>query len=174
MKGFLTALGVLAGSYFLIYCSSDIGVMSTDDLSREGTALVTLKDVKAHDASLPGINLKNNVLEQSSIDCLSNELKRKHLLESLGNLKIDSATILKLETKEIRGRYTTFLEVSYQIQDPQKNKTTLFFRTNGYGRNVLSGKVRSFFSSREKACMENVSDLAAFLRVSNSIKGGNS
>ncbi len=101
--------------------------MSTDDLSREGTALVALKDAKAHDASLPGINLKNNVLEQSSIDCLSNELKRKHLLESLGNLKIDSATILKLETKEIRGRYTTFLEVSYQIQDPQKNKTTLFF-----------------------------------------------
>ena len=87
---------------------------------------MTLKDVKAHDARLPGINLKNNVLEQSSIDCLSNELKRKHLLESLGNLKIDSATILKLETKEIRGRYTTFLEVSYQIQDPQKNKTTLF------------------------------------------------
>ena len=118
MKGFLTALGVLAGSYFLIYCSSDIGVMSTDDLSREGTALVALKDAKAHDASLPGINLKNNVLEQSSIDCLSNELKRKHLLESLGNLKIDSATILKLETKEIRGRYTTFLEVSYQIQVP--------------------------------------------------------
>lgn len=54
MKGFLTALGVLAGSYFLIYCSSDIGVMSTDDLSREGTALVALKDAKAHDASLPG------------------------------------------------------------------------------------------------------------------------
>ena len=64
MKGFLTALGVLAGSYFLIYCSSDIGVMSTDDLSREGTALVALKDAKAHDASLPGINLKNNVLSK--------------------------------------------------------------------------------------------------------------
>lgn len=124
----------------MIYCSSDIGVISTDDLSREGTALVTLKDVKAHDASLPGINLKNNVLEQSSIDCLSNELKRKHLLESLGNLKIDSATILKLETKEIRGRYTTFLEVSYQIQDPQKNKTTFFFRTNGYGRKCFIRK----------------------------------
>ncbi len=47
MKGFLTALGVLAGSYFLIYCSSDTGVMSTDDLSREGQPLVALKDAKS-------------------------------------------------------------------------------------------------------------------------------
>lgn len=174
MKGFLTALGILAGCYFLIYCSSDIGVMSTDGLNGEETVLVTLEDVKAHDSSLPGINLKGGVLEQSSIDCLSKELRQKHFLESLGPLKISLATILTLETKEIRGRYTTFLEVSYQIQDPHKNKTILSFRTNGYGRNVLSGKVRSFFSSREMACKENVSDLAAFLRMSNSIKGGNS
>ena len=98
---------------------------------------------KAHDASLPGINLKNNVLEQSSIDCLSNELKQKAFTESLGNLKIDSATILKLETKEIRGRYTTFLEVSYQIQDPQKNKTTLF-SVPAVTEEMFIRKVRSF------------------------------
>ena len=113
--------------------------MSTDGLNGEETVLVTSEDVKAHDSSLPGINLKGSVLEQSSIDCLSKELRQKHFLESLGPLKISSATILILETKEIRGRYTTFLEVSYQIQDPHKNKTILSFRTNGYGRNVLSG-----------------------------------
>lgn len=148
--------------------------MSTDGLNEEGTTLVTLEDVKAFDTSLAGIDLKSNVLERSLIDCLSKELRQKHLLESLRPLKIDSATILALETKEIRGRYTTFLEVSYQIQDPHKNQTALSFRTNGYGRNVLSGKVRSFFSSREMACKENVSDLVAFLRMSNLIKGGNS
>lgn len=68
--------------------------MSTDGLNGEETVLVTLEDVKAHDSSLPGINLKGGVLEQSSIDCLSKELRQKHFLESLGPLKISSATIL--------------------------------------------------------------------------------
>ena len=56
--------------------------MSTDGLNGEETVLVTSEDVKAHDSSLPGINLKGSVLEQSSIDCLSKELRQKHFLES--------------------------------------------------------------------------------------------
>ncbi|WP_286314893.1 hypothetical protein [Turicimonas muris] len=163
MKGMFTAIGLLFLSYFFIYFSADIGTKTPGIAYHIPDSLSVVVDSVAEEQEISDIGVSPSTLKMISISSLKNEILRQDLQTKLTNTKIISATIEKIESKKSERKFSTVLEVSYRIEGENKKENIYKFTSYGCADNLLSGKKRRFFSSREKAFQNNVSKFHSFL-----------
>lgn len=163
MKGMFTAIGLLFLSYFFIYFYADIGTKTPGIVYHSPDSLTVVVDSAAEEPDLADIRISASTLKMISISSLKNEMLRQDLQKKLTNTKIISATIEKIKSEKSERKFSTVLEVSYKIEGENKKENIYRFTSYGCADNLLSGKERRFFSSREKAFQNNVSKFHSFL-----------